>query len=192
MTCTITDCEVQECWTKIPGIHILHALLLWVSSMNIIFCTKVGSKCGYKCRSNVAKVREVISDVGNEWAMDAAVVGGNIPLRQCDSLLRLLRKKSRTTRDCRRRRRESHPLFRLLSVVAFCDIRYIFDKITSHNGPSLNGLLSDCCALIERVMYGQGVYSSAFLPISFGSVMLIYGHNASYLLNITVWLVSAS
>lgn len=52
---------------------------------------------------------------------------------------------------------------------------------------TLNGLLFDCCNLIERMMYDSGVHSAVpFLPISFGSVMLL--HNAVlYLQSITIF-----
>lgn len=57
------------------------------------------------------------------------------------------------------RRRESHPLFRLLSAhpIVMSDI---FDKITSHNETLLNSLLFNCCNLIERMIYGLGTVPS--------------------------------
>lgn len=71
------------------------------------------------------------------------------------------------------RRRESHPLFRLLSAALLSRPMFLI-KLRHRMRRALNGLLSDCCSLIERMMYGRGPLCRSFLPISFGSVMLLY------------------
>ena len=114
--------------------------------------------------------------VRNErWACTADLWVETSPSTNDNSLCRLRKKSARNV--CRTRptrRRESHPLFRLLSAFLLsCPIFLI--KLRHTMRRPLNGLLFNCCKLIERMIYVRGsIRCEPFLPISFGLVMLLH------------------